>query len=113
MIVIPNKYEGYITIIEDKKNYDLYYGAAWDNYETYEYHVGNDRIIRVQSIHHFLEWPNNISVGYEWVEPVVYYKEKDNLKFPVFSDLFQISKNEYRFWTGKRGNISIEDEKTK
>ncbi|MCP3921171.1 MAG: hypothetical protein GY714_01165 [Desulfobacterales bacterium] len=109
VIVIPNEYEGYVTIIEDKKNYDLYYGAAWENYNTLEYHVGDDRILRVESIRHFLEWPDNISVGYEWVEPVVYYQDKDNLKFSVFSDLFKISETKYRFWVGA---FPMKDDKT-
>ncbi|MDH3973312.1 MAG: hypothetical protein OEV42_03435 [Deltaproteobacteria bacterium] len=106
LIVIPNEFEGYITIIEDSENYDSYNVRAWENYDTFEYDVGDDSILSVESIRHFLKWPHNIGVGRERVEPLVYYKDKKKLKWPVFGDLIQTSETEYHFWVGKRVNFN-------
>ncbi len=106
LLVVPNRYEGYITVIVDDEKFDLYYGQAWENENVLEFHIGNDKILKVKSIKPYLEWPNRkVMIGREWASPIVYYKAERNSKGDVFGDLLKMSKNKYRFWVGKRVNL--------
>lgn len=105
-VVLPNKYEGYVRIMEDPQSYDLPHGAARENYRVLEYHVGNDALLNVESLKHFHAW-SNITMGFEWVEPVLYHSEAK--QFPgdshVFGDPVWISEKELWFWTGPYSKI--------
>ncbi|MDC7218375.1 MAG: hypothetical protein PQJ59_00435 [Spirochaetales bacterium] len=50
VIVLPDDFEGPLKIVEDKKNYDPYYGPAYENFKTYEFKVGMDNTLRVKNL---------------------------------------------------------------
>ena len=102
MIVIPNNFQDYIRVIEDTHNFDLYHGQAYENFGVLEYNTGSDATIRVESINSFPEWPHKITLSYEWVEPVVYHKQKPHPGWKVFGDLIRVSELEYQFWAGPK-----------
>ena len=112
LLVIPNHYEGYVTIIEDRNNFDLYYPKALEVSEVLEYYVGDDKSLRVESIKPFLNWPHNIRVGYEWVEPLVHYQDSMHPNWAVYGDLHKVSNSHYRFWTGPRKHLPKTEQAT-
>ena len=105
-VVLPNEYEGYVRIVQESQDYDMPYSAALENYRVLEYHVGDDAMLKVESLKHFRTW-TNITMGFEWVEPVVHHSEAK--QFPgdthVFGDPVWISEQELWFWTGKHSRM--------
>lgn len=68
MIVLPNEYTGTFKIVEGE-NPDPYEPRAKEEYDVYDYSLGDDDLLVVDDLD-IIRNASELNFAYEWVEPV-------------------------------------------